>query len=274
MKHENKNESMNNPGDETGDQQLNNLKNENLQENNGKIEEQFENKIKEKEKVEKIKIEAIQDDNEDKELISIEDKEEKKRLVDIIDRLKEDLDSEEYESLNQIYEQYLNNEDITKRNIKPGTTRKALIIMYYIIAPAFSIINLLGVFQSISIMKVIFQIIKNAFYNYFISITRAQNQIEKYSINLFREKYDFYHMLSNDTKKEAFDFNLMMFMAFLGDILLKSRGFRISFFVFAVINVISMFLIMNFSFDDYNREYNTYSLFQFIYFYYVGYYYL
>ena len=137
--------------------------------------------------------------------------------------------------------------------------------MFYIIASAFSIINLVGGFQSISIMKILFQIIKNALYNYYISITTDQNQIELYSINLFREKYEFYHMLNIDTKKEAFDFNLMMFMAFLGDILLKSRGFRISASVFAVINIISMFLILNFSFDDYNREYNTYSLFKFIY---------
>ena len=106
-------------------------------------------------------------------------------MVDIIDRLKEDLDSEEYETLNQIYEQYLNNEDIIKRNIKPGTTRKALIIMFYIIAPAFSIINLVGVFQSISIMKILFQIIKNALYNYYISMTKEQDQIEKYSVTIF-----------------------------------------------------------------------------------------
>ena len=72
-------------------------------------------------------------------------------------------------------------------------------------------------------------------------------------------------MLDNDTKKESFDFNLMMLMAFLGDILLKSRGFRVSVSVFAVFNIISMFLILNFSFDDYNHDYNTYSLFQFIY---------
>ena len=80
--------------------------------------------------------------------------------------MKEDLDSDEYENLNQVYEQYLNNEDIIKRNIKPGTTRKSLIIMFYIIAPLFSIINLVGIFHSISLMKVLFQVIKNAFYNY------------------------------------------------------------------------------------------------------------
>ena len=224
------------------------------------------NKDKNQSKKDIVKNEITEkEDDETKELISKEEKEEKKRLVSIIDRLKEDLDSEEYEILDQIYEQYLNNEDISKKNIKPGTTRKTLIIMFYIIAPLFSIINLLGVFQSISIMKIIFEVIKKAVYNYFISITKDAKEIEKYSINLFRENYEFYHMLDNDTKKESFDFNLMMLMAFLGDILLKSRGFRVSVSVFAVLNIISIFLILNFSFGDYNHEYNTYSLFQFIY---------
>ena len=177
MKQENENELLekNNQGDEAGDKQLDILIKENLEANDAKAAEEFEDKIKEEENEDKIKIEE-QENNETKELINKEEKEEKKRLVDIIDRLKEDLDSEEYETLDQIYEQYLNNEDITKRNIKPGTTRKALIIMFYIIAPAFSIINLFGVFQSISIMKILFQIIKNAVYNYYISITKEKNQ--------------------------------------------------------------------------------------------------
>ena len=72
--------------------------------------------------------------------------------------------------------------------------------MYYIIAPVFSIINLIGVFQSISIMKVIFQILKNALYNIYISWTSSN--VEPFSINKYMEQYDFYKMLNNDTKKE------------------------------------------------------------------------
>ena len=267
MKQENKINLLehNNQGDETKNKKSDELViKEIIQKENDEKDEAIKDKNQPKKDIIKKEIND-KEDNETKELISKEEKEEKKRLVCIIDRLKEDLDSEEYESLDQIYEQYLNNEDITKKNIKQGTTRRTLIIMFYIIAPAFSIINLLGVFQSISIMKIIFQVIKNAVYNYIISITKDSKEIEKYSINLFRENYEFYHMLDNDTKKESFDFNLMMLMAFLGDILLKSRGFRISVSVFAVFNIISMFLILNFSFNDYNHDYNTYSLFQFIY---------
>ena len=233
------------------------------EENNEEKDEPPKDKDENEEEEEDDEDELEKDDKKQKNInksIFEEEKEEKKRLVEIIDRLKEDLDSEEYETLNQIYEQYLNNEDITKRNIKPGTSRKALYIMYYIIAPVFSIINLIGVFQSISIMKVIFQILKNALYNIYISWTSSN--VEPFSINKYMEQYDFYKMLNNDTKKESFDFNLMMFMAFLGDILLKSRGFRISTSIFGGINIISMFLISNFPFDDYDRKNNTYSIFQ------------
>ena len=134
----------------------------------------------------------------------------------------------------------MNNEDITKRNIKEGTNKIILFIMYFIISPAFGIINLIGVFQSISIMKIIFKILKNALYNFYLFWTSSD--VKPLSINQFIEQYDFYKMLNDNTKKESFDFNLIMLMAFLGDILLKSKGFRISTLIFACLNILSMFL--------------------------------
>ena len=78
-------------------------------------------------------------------------------------------------------------------------------------------------------------------------------------------QYEFYEMLNNDVKKETFDFNLMMFMAFLGDALLMSRGFRISISVFGAVNIGAIFLIMNFTFERYDRVDNTYTIFKMIY---------
>ena len=77
---------------------------------------------KEKEKIkEDIKDEENEEDEEDEEdeeekmkLLEEENKE-KERLNGIIVRLKEDLDSKKYKTLRDIYEQYLNNEDMTKR---------------------------------------------------------------------------------------------------------------------------------------------------------------
>ena len=207
----------------------------------------------------------IKESEEVKIQISEEEKEEKKNLVGIIERLKEDLDSKEYESLGQIYEQYLNNEDITKRNIKPGTNIKLLFTMFYFTIPLFCIINLMGVFQSISIMNVIFQIFKNSLYNYYKYLMNKSSEIEKMSLKDYMNQYEYYEMFYKDVKKETFDFNLMMFMAFLGDALLISRGFRISISVFSAINIGAIFLILNFKFGDYNRDNNTYTIFGMLY---------
>ena len=240
--------------------------------NNDLIKENSEKKDKEKEELiedeyirERSESIEVQESQEVKIKASEEEKEEKKSLVGIIERLKEDLDSEEYESLGQIYEQYLNNEDITKRNIKPGTKRKSLFVMFYFVAPLFCIINLMGVFESISIMNVLFQIFKNSLYNYYQSLMKESHEIEKMSLKDYMNQYEFYEMLNNDVKKETFDFNLMMFMAFLGDALLMSRGFRISISVFGAVNIGAIFLIMNFTFERYDRVDNTYTIFKMIY---------
>ena len=100
------------------------------------------------------------EDKEKKALISEEEKKEKAGLLNIFKRLEEDLESEDIETLNQIYDQYLNNEDITQRNIKPNTHRRTLFFMFYIVSPIFGVINLIGIFESISIMNILFEVIK------------------------------------------------------------------------------------------------------------------
>ena len=140
------------------------------------IEDDIENKEKENEKNNELDIDEeangiIADlkefEEEQKPLIGEDEKKEKKDLLKIFIRLQEDLESDDLETLNQIYSQYINNEDITKRNIKQNTTRKTLFLMFYVISPIFGIINLIGIFESISIMNIIFQILKNSVLNFF-----------------------------------------------------------------------------------------------------------
>ena len=241
-----------------------NKKDELMKEGEPKDEEK-EKSIIEEEKEDINEDNEIQEDDEKKALISQEEKKEKERLIGIIDRLKVDLDSEEFESLGQIYEQYLNNEDMTKRTIKPGTNRKSLCVMFYFVSPVFCIINLMGVFQSITMLKIIAQILKNAIKNYFKSLMKNTDEIEKFSINDYLKEYEYYSLFVNDVMKEVFDFNLTMLMAFLGDALLEAKGFRKSFSAFAILNVVAMILILNFSFEEYDRDENTYSLFKMLY---------
>jgi hypothetical protein len=259
MKQENSNELLekNNQGDEIGDKQLDNLIEEKLEENDAKAGEEFIDEIRVEENEDKIKIKD-QENNETKELISKEEKEEKKRLVDIIDRLKEDLDSEEYETLNQIYEQYLNNEDITKRYVDK-TGECCLCLMFYILSPLFSMINLVAIFQSIYIMSTLSEVIVNTV-PFFIRSLRNDPQ-SPFSIDDFNEKYNFYDKLMTRTLNEPFDFNLMLFMAFLGNALLKAKGLTFTLGIFCIlINGAAFVLLYVFDFKDYDSEYNSFTL--------------
>ena len=194
-----------------------------------------------------------------------EKKKEKLELLKIIKRLEEDLESDEFENLDELYEPYINNEEISKRDIKPNTTRCSLIFMFYVISPAFSIINLIGIYESITILKIIFKLLKNSVIYYFKYLRNDKDQLIIFSIQDFNDNYNFYNLFYEDTKKETFDFNLMMLSGFLGDIILKSKGFRVSTIIFFIMNSISIFLIRSFGFLEYNEDYSTYSFFQILY---------
>ena len=204
-------------------------------------------------------------DEENEKLLDREQKKEKLGLTKILNRLREDFNSKEYDTLNDIYEQYLINENIEKKSIKEETGRCSLDFMCCFMSPAFIIVNLIGVFESISIMNVIFETLKNSVSIYFNSLGKDKEEIEKFSINDINNNYNFYNLLLKNSKNDTFDFNLMMLMAFLGDICFKSLGFIASTSIFGVINIISFFLITNFSFYDYNPENNAYSIFKIIY---------
>ena len=180
----------------------------------------------------------------------------------IFKRLEEDLESEEFETLNNIYSQYINSEDITKRNIKPNTKKCSLLFMLYFILPVFGIINLIAIFEGIAIMNSIFQVFKNSIVTYFKSLKKDNTEITPFSLEDFNNNYNFYNIFFESTKKEIFDFNLMMFTGFLGDLLFRSRGFIVSTCAFGVVNAISIFLIISFSFYDYHSKDNTYPFFR------------
>ena len=63
--------------------------------------------------------------------------EEKEGLVRIVGRIKADLESEKFKTLNQLYENYIDEEELSNKKIKPNTKRCALIFMFYIISPIF-----------------------------------------------------------------------------------------------------------------------------------------
>ena len=240
------------------------------------LEELPENKIEEKdnlideEKEEKdnsknLKIgedAPLKEDKPEKTLTK-EEKEEKDSLKNILRSLYNNLNSNEKESINDVYGEYLNNEDVTKRYVdKTGDC--CLCIMFYILSPLFSTINLIAIFQSIYIMSTLFEVIVNTV-PFFIKSLRNDPQ-SPFSIDDFNEKYNFYDKLMTRTLNEPFDFNLMLFMAFLGNALLKAKGLTFTLGIFCIlINGAAFVLLYVFDFKDYDSEYNSFTLLKILY---------
>ena len=137
-----------------------------------------------------------------RELKREEKKKEKLGLLKIVKRLEEDLESDDFENLDELYEPYLNNDEISKRDIKPNTTRCSLFFMFYVISPAFSIINLVGIYESITILKIIFKLLKNSAIYYFKYLRNDKDQLIFFSIQDFNDNYNFYYLFNENTKKK------------------------------------------------------------------------
>ena len=189
-------------------------------------------------------------------LISEEEKKikEKNKLADILLSLNKDLTKDENQTIIDVYKDYYNADEITMRELKNGLNDCLLCFMFYFIIPIFSMIYLIGVFEIKSIMNAILVVMKNSMANYF-----NKNLFSK-DVNLnFNEDYNFYNILLTNSINISPDFNLIMIMDFLGCILLKAKGFKISAFIFLLVNSISIFFIYFFDFNDYNDD-NVYSL--------------
>ena len=61
--------------------------------------------------------------------------------------------------------------------------------------------------------------------------------------------YDFFNYFYKSSMDETIDFSLMMITGFIGDLLLKSRGFRVSAFILSLFNFGVLFWLTNFDFD-------------------------
>ena len=196
-------------------------------------------------------------DDENVKLISDTEKEEKNHLINIFKRLENDLEKNNNESINDVYEEYLDNDNIIKRNIKTNTKNCIIYFMYYFISPAFAIINLIGIYQVITIMNVLMALLKNLIYEYY----------KRYFDDNYESKEDlnYYSLFYKNSFTEIFDFNLTMIFDFLGIIVLKSRGFRIASIIFMMINLVSLFLIASFNYSNFDFENRKSSILQILY---------
>ena len=200
------------------------------------------------------KNQEVEEDEEEKQLISQKEKESKENLIKILKRLENNLDLEanKEKTINEVYQALLNSDDITKRELKEKTNSCLLIFMFYFIAPLFGIIFLIGIFQLISLKKTLSGIIKDSVKHYGkctfqddCNIILYNNQTNETYINV----YDFYNYFYNSSMNETIDFNLMMITGFVGDSLLKSRGFRLSSGILSLFNFGCLFWLYCFHFN-------------------------
>ena len=131
-----------------------------------------------------------------------------------------------------------------------------LFSIFAIYLPLFIVINLIGIFEIISVMNALSEVINRAITCYFDLEDKEDKEYYE-----FTNFYSFYYKFTID---EGIEFDLIETMSFLGIIFFKFYGFSVTSGFFMVINIIALFLIMNF-FSEYSEGFEKYSLFQILY---------
>jgi len=162
------------------------------------------------------------------------DTQEKTHLEKIFKRLGNELENSNKKKLSKIYKKYIASEKTLNRKIRKKSGKGLLCFMFQILLPLMEIINLIGIFTIISIMNCCFTLLVNSVKSYF-------GFGGEYNLYFYKEFYD-------QSMSESIDFNVMFFMSFLGDFLLKFSGFVSASFIFLLINFGSFFMIDSFNF--------------------------
>ena len=195
-----------------------------------------------------------------------DDEKEKQYLIKIFHKIERQLTDKgnRHKSLSNIYNDMMNPEDDEESNFNIITPMKEqwnnclyralLHFMFLFLLPLFTIVNLIGIFQILSIMNILYEAIKTGIYCYF----GIEDEEESYDF------YNFYGYYIKESLDEGIDFDLMTTMSFFGALLYKYSGFIYSSFVFLIINVISFFLIIYF-FSEYKETNEVYNFGQIVY---------
>ena len=232
--------------------------------NNKLLEEETKN-VKETAQLISEENEENEENDEDDEYE--EKDEEKNYLIKILDKVKLQIKNKKNrnKNLGKLYNDMLSSEDDeVKNNIKSYMIvnwhkRKYKVFFYFmfLILLLFTIVNLVGIFQILSIMNILWEAVKKSIYCHY----GWEDEEENY------EFYNFYSYYIKESIDEGIDFDLMTTMSFLGAVLYKYSGFIWSSFVFGIINIISLFLIIIFysGYNEYKETKETYSLWQIVY---------
>ena len=163
-------------------------------------------------------------------------------------------------TLSESYEKNIPFKPMTKKIIKKNTTKEKLFFMLDIILSIFNICYSTAIFQLIKMDKAIFNVLYYAVIFKLNSWIKNPEEIEKFSIEDFNNNYNFFYQYFEDSRRNIFNFNLILITSFIGTFLLKKIGFRISCFILSIITLVAiLFIILVFPFSDYDTLNNTYS---------------
>lgn len=184
----------------------------------------------------------IQNQNEEEKLLKDDDKiidtTEKNRLLLIINRIQEDLKKEDNKTLDNVLEKYVTIEEKNKKIREKEKWLKWVTFRLYL--PIICTINLIGIFIIISVY--------NTLHSFFWTSLSFFIGFQKKIPN-----YNFYDLLFYKSLNESANFNLVFFMNFLGQIILKSCGFQITSGIFMTINFFILIILYNFDFSDFDK---------------------
>ena len=147
-------------------------------------------------------------------------------------------------TLSQCYEQNISFEQLTKKIIKPNTTRSKILFMNYLVLPLFNIFYLIAVLQFLNMTSTLYKVVKKSFGTIWYSSEKEPEEIKKFSIEDFNKNYNFFNMFFEDTRKNIFDFNFIKVTAFIGTCLFQKVGFRISSSILCVAILIPILIII------------------------------
>ena len=149
----------------------------------------------------------------------------------------------ENKSITKIYSEMMSPDDEEiniRKSIKENWDncfyRGLLHFMFNVLLPLFATVNLVGIFQILSIQKILCKAFKNGAKIFF----GCEKEDENY------EFYNFYGYYIKESLDQGFDFELVNVMNLIGFLLFKNIGFCWSSIVFLVINVVSLFLAISF----------------------------
>ena len=187
---------------------------------------------------------------------------EKKRLIQVLNRIKDDLENEEKETIRDVYLSYTEKDFFANQDLKIETLSFKIKTSYYISLILITSINLVGSFIIASLKK--------STWNLFFSSLKClfKDFCDKEE---FKAQTNFFEYYLDQLLREPMDLNLIMFWNFIGISLSNSIGFSLTSVIFLGLNILILILTYNISYSEYDKEHIVIVFSKLFYYFLIGY---